>query len=494
MTDRLKRQTQELFVGYIALYIRVSTDDQANEGVSLEEQEERLKAYCKAHAWTSEVKVYNDDGYSAKDLNRPELRNLIQDVKDGLVSKIIITKLDRMSRKLLDLLNLIELYQDHDVAFISVGETFDTSTPAGRLVVQVLGAVAEFERERNSERVFDTMIHSAKSGKWLTQSPYGYNLIEKELEINETEAEIVGRVFHEYLNRGYGYYKIAKGLNDDEVPSKSEVGWSHRTIKLMLTNPAYKGTLVWNRKGTKKRKKIVKNEDEWITVEDCLPAIVDKKTWERVQQKIERNPRIGSRAHSSPHLLGGILRCGNCGYSMSASYSGSTNNRYRIYRCSANKNKGVCTSKQYKADELESWFKIGLLKLFESGAATISLRIRNKYIENQKSDIEKKIQSAKTRYKRKTEAFAAQLIEIDDLKEEKQKLDELITQLNNQKINNDDFDVNEIEKMVQHKITNIVNAIDILPVEEAKPLLHTLVETITVKNEKELEIALTNFQ
>jgi site-specific DNA recombinase len=109
MTDRLKRQTQELFVGYIALYIRVSTDDQANEGVSLEEQEERLKAYCKAHAWTSEVKVYNDDGYSAKDLNRPELRNLIQDVKDGLVSKIIITKLDRMSRKLLDLLNLIEL-------------------------------------------------------------------------------------------------------------------------------------------------------------------------------------------------------------------------------------------------------------------------------------------------------------------------------------------------------------------------------------------------
>jgi site-specific DNA recombinase len=94
-----------------------------------------------------------------------------------------------------------------------VGETFDTSTPAGRLVVQVLGAVAEFERERNSERVFDTMIHSAKSGKWLTQSPYGYNLIEKELEINVTEAEIVRRVFHEYLDRGYGYYKIACCIN-----------------------------------------------------------------------------------------------------------------------------------------------------------------------------------------------------------------------------------------------------------------------------------------
>lgn len=155
----------------VAIYCRVSTDEQAREGVSLDEQKERLLAYCKAMGWSEETLTFIDDGYSAKSLERPQLTKLIHQVKQGSISRIMVTKLDRMSRRLLDLLNMIDLFQQYDVSFVSISESFDTNTPSGRLTLQVLGAVAEFERERIRERVFENMLHAAHSGKWLTPEP-----------------------------------------------------------------------------------------------------------------------------------------------------------------------------------------------------------------------------------------------------------------------------------------------------------------------------------
>lgn len=115
-----------------------------------------------------------------------------------------------MSRKLLDLLTLIDLFQEHDVSFVSISESFDTNTPSGRLTLQVLGAVAEFERERIRERVFENMYHAASKGKWLTQHPFGYRLENKELVIYENEAKIVRDIFIWYTQEGHGFYAIAK--------------------------------------------------------------------------------------------------------------------------------------------------------------------------------------------------------------------------------------------------------------------------------------------
>ena len=145
---------------HIALYCRVSTEEQAQQGVSLDEQQERLRSYCRAMAWKEDTVLYIDDGYSAKNTNRPQLTELLHAVQKKEVSKIMVTKLDRMSRKLLDLLTLIEMFQEHDASFISVGEAFDTTTAPGRLTLQVLGAVAEFERERIRERVVENMMHA----------------------------------------------------------------------------------------------------------------------------------------------------------------------------------------------------------------------------------------------------------------------------------------------------------------------------------------------
>lgn len=474
---------------FIALYCRVSTDEQAREGISLDEQQERMKAYCRAMGWGNNFLIFIDDGYSAKNLERPKLKKLLNDVGKGKISKVLVTKLDRLSRKLKDLLNLIDLFSDHKVSFISIGESFDTNTSPGRLTLQVLGAVAEFERERIRERVVENMQHAAKNGKWLTQSPYGYDLSDKELIINEEEAKIVREVFDLYLQKGLGFYSIAKKLNERGIPSKQKKEWSIRSIKLMLTNPAYKGTLVWNRADRSKQKQVEKDEEEWIVVDHAHPKIVDVDTWELVQRTINKK-KMPSRAKTSPHLLGGLLKCGRCGASMSISWTSSGANRKRVYRCSANKNKGTCTGKPYKANDVESWFKQGLLQLSQSINESYVLLLAGQLISEEKKEMSQQIQSARSRYKRKVEAYTAGLIELEDLEAEKERMETLIQQSENRQATKT-INTEELEKKVNEKFQTIIDALDTLPIVEAKALIQTLVDKVVVYEEKDIEIVLS---
>ncbi|MCJ8013384.1 recombinase family protein [Paenibacillus sp. KQZ6P-2] len=488
--SRIRKTDPEVDLCYVALYCRVSTDEQAREGVSLDEQQERLKAYCRAMGWSDHVQVFVDDGFSAKNLDRPELKRLIQAVKNGSVSRIMVTKLDRMSRRLLDLLNLIDLFQDYEVSFVSISESFDTNTPSGRLTLQVLGAVAEFERERIRERVFENMFHAANTGKWLTQSPYGYDLVDKSLVINDKEAEIVRRVYDLYLNEGLGFYSIAKGLNEEGVPSRQRKEWSIRAIKLMLTNPAYKGTLVWNRKDSSKSQRKDKDIAEWVTVEDCLPIIIEKSVWERVQNRMGQIT-MAPRAKSSPHLLGGLLRCGKCGSGMSIGFSGSPSKRYRVYRCSANKNKGTCTSKQYRADSVEEWFKEGLVQLMEDTSGILMIMVKDAAVKSEREQLEQKVNTAKARYKRKIEAYTSGLIELEDLNEEKERLDQILLDL--EKMSRGEVETVDMEQLQQElndKVNNIISAIDILPVEQAKGIIQTFIQYVVIHGDKDIEIKL----
>ena len=158
-----------------------------------------------------------------------------------------------MSRKLLDLLTLIDLFQEHDVSFVSISESFDTNTPSGRLTLQVLGAVSEFERERIRERVFENMYHAASKGKWLTQHPFGYRLENKELVIYENEAKLF-EIYSFGTHKKVTVLYNCKKLNSLGIPSRQNKQWSIRSIKLLLSNPVYKGTVVWNRKDRSKKK------------------------------------------------------------------------------------------------------------------------------------------------------------------------------------------------------------------------------------------------
>ncbi|MBS4026034.1 MAG: recombinase family protein [Clostridia bacterium] len=473
----------------IALYCRVSTDEQAREGVSLDEQQERLKAYCRAMNWTTPPLLFIDDGYSAKSIERPALTKLLSAIRAEQVSKVMVTKLDRMSRRLLDLLTMIDLFQKSDVSFVSISESFDTNTPSGRLTLQVLGAVAEFERERIRERVIDNMMHAAKGGKWLTQSPYGYRLEEKQLVVFETEAEIVKRIFAMFLHKGLGYYSIAKQFNHEGIPSRQNKEWSIRSVKLLLSNPVYKGTLVWNRVDSSKKSRQLKDVDDWIVVHNCLPEIIDEDIWEQTQKRINEPNKMAPRAKTSPHLLGGLIKCGSCDAGMSIGWSGWPK-RYRVYRCSANKNKGTCTSKQYRADEVESWFKEGLNKLAVMSTGWLKLQMVQKVTAFQQTDVEQKLRSAKARYKRKIEAYTAGLIDLADLTEEKRKVDQEIAETKKNSAQSTAYDLQLLEKSIIGKIKNSMDAINNLPVVEAKALLVTLLEHMVLVGEKDIEIKL----
>jgi site-specific DNA recombinase len=474
---------------YIALYCRVSTDEQAREGLSLAEQQQRLTAYCQAMGWNEEIKLFIDDGFSAKNLERPKLEKLLDAVRKREVSKVIVTKLDRMSRRLKDLLSLIDIFEEHKVSFTSIGEMFDTYTPSGRLTLHVLGAVAEFERERIRERVVENMHHAAKKGKWLTQHPYGYRLDGDSLKIYEPEAEVVRTIYTQYLENGLGFFTIAKKLNSEGIPSRHNKEWSLRAVKLLLQNPVYKGTLVWNRRDSTKKGRELKEEDKWIVVDDCFPSIIDKPVWEKVQEKIG-SKKMHPRAKTSPHLLGGLLKCGKCGAGMSIGWSGSTNNRYRVYRCSANKNKGTCTSLQYKADEVEHWFKVGLLKLTKDASEHLVPHLIEKTESHLNTSMEQRIRVVKTRYKRKVEAYTAGLIELEELTDEKNRMEALIQEAKDSKSTKENIDISALESMVKTKMNTIIDAMDQLPVEEAKAQTSTFIEKVILLDAKDLEIVI----
>ncbi|WP_249413962.1 recombinase family protein [Alteribacter keqinensis] len=468
----------------VAIYTRVSTEEQAREGVSLEEQKERLLMYCKALKIEDPMYLFVDEGYSAKSMDRPQLQSLISKVAKNEIKCLLITKLDRLSRNLLDLLTLLKIFREHEVSFISISENFDTSTPSGRLTLQVLGAMAEFERERIRERVIENMEHAARKGKWLTQHPYGYRLKDGTLFIHEEEAEIVREIFDVFVNKGRGYYFIAKELNKRSIPSRYKKQWSNRGVKLVLSNPVYKGTLAWNRTDSSYSTRKLKDEKEWIMLDNELPAIIDKETWNKAQKRINEKP-IHSRSQTRPHLLGGLLKCGQCGGGMSISWSGSKNKRYRVYRCSRNKNNGTCTSKGYRADDVEKWFLEGLENLANQLDSEVVVQLSMLERESQK-DSEEEVKRLERRYKRKAEAYAEGLIELDDLRKEKRKLND-VKELNT-KNKSTKVDLKKYRKEINKAFCKLKYSLESLPVLEAKDLIKLVIEKVIISGEKDIII------
>src|SRR4030042_3685979 len=177
-----------------AIYIRVSTEDQAKEGYSLEVQREYLEAFAKRE--TLEIfRVYQDDGISGYSTERPALKTLLKDAKEKKFNLVLVYKIDRFSRNLKDLLNLVDELSSYGVGFKSATEPFDTTTSAGKLMFQQLGSFAEFERNRIAERVFPGMVKGVQQGNWqgARYAPYGYRYAKEKklLEVDEQEAKVV---------------------------------------------------------------------------------------------------------------------------------------------------------------------------------------------------------------------------------------------------------------------------------------------------------------
>ena len=216
-------------------YIRVSTEEQADFGVSLDAQKDRIEAFCRAKDWDL-VEVISDPGFSGKDLKRPGIQKVIDLSKKRKIDVVVVVKLDRLTRQVADLGFLTrDIFEKHGIALASVVESIDATTAAGMLMLNVLGAVAQWERDIISERTKDAMAFQKKNLKRVGAVPYGYDLAEdgKTLQANLVEQAVLDEMM-EMRNNHDSFQKIADNLNGKKVPAKKGGQWYSKTVRAII--------------------------------------------------------------------------------------------------------------------------------------------------------------------------------------------------------------------------------------------------------------------
>ena len=223
----------------VAIYIRVSTEEQAKKGISLAAQEDVLKNYCKTYNYEI-YKIYRDKGKSAKDLKRPAMTQLLEDAESKKFNVILIYKLDRFSRSLKDLILTIEKLKKWGIDFVSLQDKIETTSASGKLMFHIISAFAEFERDIIGERTKFGMEKKAKDGAVITRAPLGYIIRNKKLVIDSKRRDKVVEIFNYFLNNKTSLNKLAK-----------KYGYTIRGIKKLLKNKTYIGMIqydgVWHK-------------------------------------------------------------------------------------------------------------------------------------------------------------------------------------------------------------------------------------------------------
>jgi len=351
----------------IAIYIRVSTEDQAKEGYSLEVQREYLEAFAKREGYEI-FEMYSDDGISAYSTRRPALQKLLADAKAKRFKLVLVHKIDRFSRNLKDLLMLVDELSSYGVGFKSATEPFDTTTSAGKLMFQQLGSFAEFERNRIAERVFPGMVKGVQEGNWQGArfAPFGYvyNKAKKLLEVEEREANIVKLIYTMYLS-GKSSHDIAAYLDRKGYKTRTGKQFYNKFICDILKNRIYTGKIVWNKKHydknqkTKKHYKYIRNDPSKILVaQGRHKLIIDEEDFAEVQKLLANKTRTWRpRAKNKEYLLTGLITCAKCNHRYTGVSSISNhrlNKKKRWYRCSGPHSSHInCTNRAVKAEDIE---------------------------------------------------------------------------------------------------------------------------------------------
>ncbi len=297
------------------LYPRVSTDDQVREGFSLDEQEKEMKKLCMYKNYQI-YKVYREEGVSAKNMNRPKFQEMIQDLKDGKINRIIVYKLDRLTRSIQDLEVICKLIEKYHCSLDSVSEEINTDTAMGVFFIRMTTILAQLEIERTSERTKFGLKGAAKNGHFCGKAPIGYRKINKKLVIDDLESEVVKEIFDDYVN-GLSVCTITKKLNNKNALNRN---WRTTTIDRMLSNYIYCGDYLYG-----KRAKNMKP----IHLENICPAIIDKETFKMVQTQKERNLKNYTRKHTYVYMQ--KIVCSKCNKIMGGSSSTSKNKPTQIY-------------------------------------------------------------------------------------------------------------------------------------------------------------------
>jgi site-specific DNA recombinase len=366
----------------IGLYPRVSTKEAAkkDEG-SITSQIHRLKLRVKEKnrysegKWGKIVEIYEEPGISAKDTNRPAFQKMLKDVKAGLIDTVMVTELSRISRSVTDFLNFVEELNKHGADFICLQYDFDTTSPAGKVFMTIIMALAQFERELTVERIKNNIYARSLRGLLSGGRPFlGYDKDPDRsgsLVVNEKEAELVQEIFSLYLKTG-SVSGVAKELNEKGFKNKKWITkegnvqggnkFTHRGVHSVLTHLAYLGKKEINKDNKDKDQNTLKPEERYSIVEASWEPIVDKAIFDKAHKKLDANKVISHKA-THDYILSGLLYCDECGSPLFGQASTGRNGKHYYY--SHSKNQG-CKLNRIPVDKIEDKIRQTLFSLIRT--------------------------------------------------------------------------------------------------------------------------------
>lgn len=359
----------------LGAYVRVSTEEQASavEG-SLENQKYRLKAYVdlkgtQVKNWGEIVEFYVDDGFSAKDTRRPACQRMMKDIKRKKIDLILVTDLSRLSRNIFDFCNLMDELEKNEAQFLSIKEQFDSTTPAGKMMIYNMINLAQFEREQVSERVALGAHARAMRGLLNGARPIlGYDKHPDKpgtYIVNEDEAESVRKIFRHFLNTGSRAKTIQELENEGIRPKlagkygklKIHEKWTSQTLGNLLGSAAYIGFHEVNKSNRAKDQSRLKPHQQYKLVKATWPAIVDKAEFDAAQELLDEAKKLErvrlKGAEERFYVLSGILRCSECGSPLIGQAAHGTNQVHRYYGHTKAHNNTACQYHRVPAQELE---------------------------------------------------------------------------------------------------------------------------------------------
>ncbi len=437
---------------HAAIYIRVSTEGQRDEGYSIEAQKTLLDAYCTARS-LEKREFYIDGGFTGSNIDRPALGKLIKDVEDGKISHVLVYKLDRLSRSQKDTLYLIEdVFNPHDVSFISMNENMDTATPIGRAMLGIMSAFAQLERETIRERTRMGMLERVKNGYWPGggKVPFGYDYDKTQgILVPNRDAERVQRAYALYL-AGYSTDRIAKTLG---------LPYEHLALQI-LKRKTNTGVILYNGAEYKGRH---------------MP-LISTETYEKTMAEMKR--RAKKPVNSGQYLLTGLLVCGKCGAKMRYQKWGKTDTKIVCYSADKQKRHLVrdphCNNKRYSAWEIEDIVLGDLFALSVSAKAEKEEDTESvlETLRAQKEAIRQKIRRLYTLY-----GDGGDEILKETIAAEKAALEEVEARLR---------DEAAIEKRAKEaaktkrELADIREAWPMMTIREKKNVLHALLEKVVI--------------
>src|ERR1035437_10165162 len=349
-----------------AIYTRKSSEEGLEQSFnSLQAQREACEAYISSQrheGWQVVTKKYDDGGFSGGNMNRPALKQLLEDIAAGRIDTVVVYKVDRLTRSLIDFAKIIEVFDQKGVSFVSVTQQFNTTSSMGRLTLNVLLSFAQFEREVTGERIRDKVAASKKKGMWMGGTiPLGYDVRDRLLQINEAEATTVRTIFNQFLQ--LGNVTILRGwLLENDIRSKSGSHFFCGPLYQMLHNPLYIGL----------------TRHKTNTYPGQHQAILDCETWDKVQALLVANRQGGKRKPraTKTSLFTGLLFDAE-GTRYTPTHATKNGRRYRYYTSQAiiKKTEKVETPTRIPAPDLESAVIERLLKLLrEPGDLVTSIR------------------------------------------------------------------------------------------------------------------------